>query len=141
MWKKARTYYILLAIAMTTAMFFMDFATITDGEDSIGIKYYEKLAYLVMLIMLLTANILSFFTYKVPFLQSRVCMLTALLMLGFQIWLAIDFFSYNDQMTFSISAIFPIAGAILNAMASRSALVDGVTVTAYKALSKKKKKK
>ena len=69
------------------------------------------------------------------------CMLTALLMLGFQIWLAIDFFSYNDQMTFSISAIFPIAGAILDAMASRSALVDGVTVTAYKALSKKKKKK
>lgn len=88
--------------------------------------------------MLLTAQVCALFTFKFPILQARVSMLSALLMVGFQIWLAIDFFGADDSMTFSVSMVFPIAATILDAMASRSALVDGMTIKAFKSLKARK---
>lgn len=135
MWKKIQTLYLGITIALTSAMFFMNLATII-GDDGLeyGIKYYDKIAYLIMLIMLLTANVCAIFASKFPLLQGRVSMISALLFLGFQIWLAFDFFEYKNQMTFSISTIFPIVAAILDGLAARAAIVDGMTVTAFKAM-------
>lgn len=140
MWKRIQTLYLGISTALTVAMFFMNFATISMNEGE-TIKYYEKTSYLIMLIMLLTANICALLAYKMPILQSRVSMLSALIFVGFQIWLAIDFFEYKDEMSFSISIIFPIVSAILNALAARSALVDAMTITAAKSLKSKKKRK
>lgn len=139
MWKKIQTLYLGIATALTVAMFFMNFATfVGEGGAEVSIRYYEMTSYLIMLIMLLSAQICALFTFKLPFLQARVSMLSALLMVGFQIWLAIDFFGADDSMTFSVSMVFPIAAAILDALASRSALVDGMTIKAFKSLKARK---
>ena len=92
--------------------------------------YYEKLPYLVMLIMLLTAGVCAIFSFKSWFLQARVCMLTALMMIGFQIWMGVDFFRFRSEMVFSFTMIFPLVCAILYIMAARSALVDAMTMQA-----------
>ena len=85
-------------------MFFCPLATIIgpSGEE-LKVMYYEKLPYVVMLIMLMTAGICAFLCHKAPLLQARVCMLTALMLIGFQIWLGIDFFRYHNEMVFSPS--------------------------------------
>jgi hypothetical protein len=45
-------------------------------------------------------------------------------------------------MVFSISAIFPIVAAILNVLAARGALVEGMTLqTAERVLKSKKKRR
>ena len=135
MWKKIQTLYLGITIALTIAMFFMNFATIVGGDGlEHGIKYYEKVEYLIMLIMLLAANVLAFFASQFPILQARISMISALLFLGFQVWLAFDFFEYKSQMTFSISAVFPIVATILDSLAARSAMVDGMTFKAVKSL-------
>ena len=103
--------------------------------------YHEKLPYLVMLIMLLTAGVCSIFSFKSWALQARVCMLTALMQIGFQIWLGIDFFRFRTDMVFSFTMIFPIVSAILNIMAARSALVDAMTMQAIKTTKKVRKNK
>lgn len=139
MWKKSQTYFIGIAILLTLAMFFCRLATIIGPEaEELKIMYYEKLPYLVMLIMLLTAGICAIFCHKSPFLQARVCMLTALMLTGFQIWLGIDFFRFRDEMVFSPTILFPVAGTFLYVMAARKALIDGMILQAVKGMKKKR---
>ena len=140
MWKKYQTYLIGAATILCVAMFFCRLATIIGpGGEELGIMYYEKLPYAVMLIMLLTAGISAIFCHKFPMLQARVCMLSALLALGFQIWLGIDFISYRHEMIFNISGVFPIACVILDVLASRAAMVDQLTLSAIGSARKAKK--
>ena len=141
MWKKIHTIYTILATLLVTLMFFCRFATILGPEgEELSIMYYEKLPYLVMLIMLLTAGICSIFTYKNGFLQARVCILSALMFIGFQIWLGVDFLRFRNDMVFSITLVFPIAAAVLDMLAARSALTGAVTVHAVsKVLNNRKR--
>ena len=142
MWKKTQTFYIIASTLLTTAMFFCSFATIIgpDGYE-LKIMYYEKLPYLTMLIMLLTAGICSLFTFRQGFLQARVCTLTALMLIGFQIWLGIDFIRFRHDMVFSVTMLFPLAAAILDALAARSALVDAMAIQAAGKILKKNRKR
>ena len=141
MWKKAQTYFIGIATLLTTIMFFSRLATIIGpGGEELDIMYFEKLPYIVMLIILLTAGICAVFCHKFPLLQARVCVLSALMLLGFQLWLGVDFIRFHNDMVFSITLIFPIVGAILNIMAARKALIDGMTLQAVKSLKKSRKK-
>ena len=140
MWKKYQTYLIGVATILCVSMFFCRLATIIGpGGEELGIMYYEKLPFAVMLIMLLAAGISAIFCHKFPMLQARVCMITALMQIGFQIWLGVDFVKYHNGMVFSLTMVFPLVSAILNVMAARKALVDGMTLTAVKSLKKSKR--
>ena len=131
MWKKLTTYLTLISTLLVGSMFFCCFASIIGPEGStVKIMYYEKLPYLVMMIMLLTGCLFSALTHKLPFLQARVCMLAGLMLTGFQIWLGIDFFHYRNDMVFSLTMLFPLLAATLEIIASRRALVDGVVLQA-----------
>lgn len=142
MWRRIQTLYTGLATALTVAMFFSPMARIiAPGGEELQIMYYEKLPYLVMLIMLLSAGIFSIFTFRNWFLQARVCVLSALMLIGFQIWLGVDFFRFRNDMVFSFTLIFPIISAILEALAARSALVDAMTIQAVKQTRKVRKNK
>ena len=140
MWRRIQTLYIGIATALIAALFFSRMATIiAPGGEELDIMYYEKLPYLVMLIMLLTAGICALFSFKSWALQARVCMLSALMLIGFQIWLGVDFFRFRNDMVFSFTMIFPLVSAILNTMAARSALVDAMTLQAVKTTKKVRK--
>ena len=142
MWKRVQTLYIGIATIIIASMFFFRMVTIiAPGGEEIDIMYYDKVAYIVMLIMLIAGGVTSAFSYKNLFLQARVCMLTALMQIGFQIWLAVDFFRFHNDMVFSFSLIFPIVSAILNIMAARNILIDGMTVQAMQTTRKLKIKK
>lgn len=142
MWRRIQTLYIAIATALTIALFFSKMATIIGpGGDELTIMYYEKRAYLVMMIMLLTAGICALFSFKSWVLQARVCGLSALMLIGFQIWLAIDFFRFHNDMVFSFTMVFPIVSAILNILAARNAMIDAMTIQAVKKTKKVRKNK
>lgn len=142
MWQRIQTLYIGTATALTVSMFFTRMATIIGPEGSeLIIRYYEKVPYLVMLIMLLTAGICAIFSYKSRLLQARVCILTALMFLGFQIWLGIDFLRFRNDMVFSITLLFPLVSAALNIIAARGNLVDEMTLQAVKSAKKVRRKR
>ena len=141
MWKRIQTIYLGISTALIISMFFFNFATIIGpaGEE-LTIAYREKLPYLAMLIMLFTAHVAATASFKVPFLQARVAMIAALMSVGFQIWLGVDILRYMNEMTFSLTALFPLAAAILDFMAAKRALVDEMTITAFKSLRSKRRK-
>jgi hypothetical protein len=139
-WQRIQTLYLGIATALIAAMFFCRFATIIGPEGAEEfIRYYEKMPYLVLLIMLTSAHVASIGCYKAFFLQARVCIIAGLLALGFQIWLAIDFFRYMGQMTFSVTMLFPLVAAFLDFLAARASLVDEMTIQSIKAIKKNRK--
>ena len=85
-----------------------------------------------MLIMLLTAHIFAICTYKSPMLQARVSIISALALVGFQIWLGIDFLMYMNELSFSVTMLFPLPAAFLDFLAGHSAMVDEFTIQAVK---------
>ena len=141
MWKRIQTLYLGISTALILSMFFCKFATIIGpaGEE-LSIGYHEKLPYLVMLIMLFTAHVAAAASFKAPFLQARVAMIAALMSMGFQIWLTVDIIRFFNEMTFHITALFPLAAAILDFMAAKRALVEEMTITAVKSLKSARRK-
>ena len=141
MWKRIQTLYLGISTALILSMFFCKFATIIGpaGEE-LSIGYHEKLPYLVMLIMLFTAHVAATASFKAPFLQARVAMIAALMSMGFQIWLTVDIIRFVNEMTFHITALFPLAAAILNFMAAKRALVEEMTITAVKSIKSARRK-
>ncbi len=137
MWRSIQTLYLGIATALMAALFFCRFATIIgpDGAEE-TIRYYEKTPYLVLMIMTLTAHICSVFSYKLRFLQARVCIITALLALGMQVWFFMDFLRFRNDMVFSITMVFPLVMTILDVMAARNSLVDEMTVSAVRSVRK-----
>ena len=141
MWKNLQTLYLGISTALIASLFFCNFATIVaPGGEELAIAYREKLPYLAMLIILFTAHVAATASFKVPFLQARVAMIAALMSIGFQVWLAVDIFRFLNEMTFHITALFPLAAAVLNIMAAKRALVDEMTITAAKSMRSARRK-
>ncbi len=137
MWQRIQTLYLGVATALVFAMFFCTFATIAgpDGAE-ITIGYSERRQYLMLMIMMLIAHIAATASFKAFFLQARVATIAALLALGFQIWLGVDMIINRHDMSFSITAVFPLAAAALDLMAAKRSMVDEMTVTAVRSAKK-----
>ena len=142
MWQRIQTLYFGIATALIFSMFFCTFATIIgpDGTE-LTIRYSEKLPYLTLMIMLITAHIAATASFKAFFLQARVGVIAGLLAIGFQIWLGIDILLNRDAMSFSFTALFPIAAAFLDFISAKKSLVDEMTIQAVKSTIKANKKR
>lgn len=141
MWQRIQTLYLGTATALMFSMFFCTFATIIgpDGAE-VTIRYSEKLSYLSLMIMIIIAHVAAVASFKVFFLQARVSVIAALLAIGFQIWLAIDIFTNRGEMSFSITALFPLVAAFLDTLAAKRSMVDEMTVMAVRSAKKARKK-
>ncbi len=142
MWQRLQTLYLGIATALVFSMFFCTFATIVGPNGAeLTIGYSEKRQYLMLMIMMFIAHIAATVSFKAFFLQARVAVIAALLAVGFQIWLGVDIFINRHEMSFSFTAIFPLAAAILDVMAAKRSMVDELTITAVKSAKKVRRKK
>ncbi len=142
MWQRIQTLYLGAAAALVFSMFFCTFATIAgpDGTE-ITIGYSEKRQYLMLMIMMFIAHVAAVASFKSFFLQARVATIAALLAVGFQIWLGVDIVANRHDMSFSITAVFPLAAAVLDFMAAKRSMVDEMTVAAVRSAKKVRRKR
>ena len=140
MWQRIQTLYLAIASGLILYMFFgvMAVAIGTDGQTA-EIHYSEKLPYLCLMISLICANLLALVLFKYRPLQLRVAVIAALLLIGFQIWIAIDYFNAPDGIVFKFTAIFPIIAAILDFMAVKGIYADQLMVESFSRLRSSKK--
>ena len=140
-WQRIQTLYLGISTALIFSLFFCNFATIIgpDGSEA-TIGYREKMPYLVLLIMLITSHIAATASYKTFFLQARVSVIAGLLAVGLQIWIATDIIRNLNVMTFSFTALFPLAAAVLDFMAAKRSMVDEMTVQAVRGIRKSSRK-
>ena len=142
MWQRIQTLYLALATALLSSMYFCKFATIVGPEGSeLNIMYWEKIPYLVLLTLCAAGNLFSLLAFKIRMPQMRVATASAILLLAFQCWIVVDFARLWNEMTFSVTALFPLVAAILDILAARSILLDEAMVQSSARLRASRRKR
>ena len=139
--QRIQTLFLTITAGLLISMLFVPMVKFV-GSDTV-IRYIEYLPTATMLIVTIVLCITTIFSYKRRIFQIRVCNLNSLILLGFQIFLVVKFFTREPDMIYTISAVVPIAGAILTFIALRYIARDEALVMASNHLrpSKEEKKK
>ena len=120
MWQRVQTLYLFLATALIAALFFCHKA----GD----VFYTDYWPYLILLIVVAFLNVTALTTYKHRIFQMRTATLSAIILLGLQVWLVVDCIKTHNTPVFSLTAVFPIVAMILNLLAARGILADELLV-------------
>ena len=120
MWQRVQTLYLFLATALIAALFFCHKA----GD----VFYTDYWPYLILLIVVAVLNVMALTTYKHRIFQMRTATLSAIILLGLQVWLVVDCIKTHNTPVFSLTAVFPIVAMILNLLAARGILADELLV-------------
>ena len=142
MWQRIQTLYLAIATALLASLFFCKFATIVGPQgNDLEIMYWEKIPYVTLLAISTIGNIFSLFAFKIRMPQMRVATGAAILLLAFQCWIVVDLARNWNEMSFSVTALFPLIAAILDIMAARSILLDEAMVQSSARLRASKRKR
>ena len=133
MWQRIQTLYLLLATGLVVALLFSPKA----GD----ITYTEYWPYAVLLIITAFLQVMATTTWKHRVFQMRTASLSAIILIGLQVWLVVDFISTHNTPVFHITAVFPVVAAILDFLAARSILADEMLVRSADRLRAAKRKK
>ncbi len=145
MLQRIQTLFLLIALTLIAAMFFMPLAEfIIDGQVyvftyrdiGIGIAGAEPLfksyALAILLIVILLLILVTIFLFKNRRLQMRLCVYNMLLNLGFY---GLFYFYYHQVVStnqiiysFAIASVFPLIAIILLWLAFRAIRKDEILV-------------
>ncbi len=141
MWQRIQTLYLALAALLTGSLFFSVKAFVL-GPGGVHVQewtYLQFYPYLVLLILTTLLHLLAIGTFKVQVFQLRTTLLAALLLLAFQGWLAVDYFTADDSLVFRYTAIFPLVAAVLDFLAARCILRDQLLIESIRHVRARKK--
>ena len=141
MWQRIQTLYLAVATGHVVALFFCvkSFSLGPGGTHVDELKYIQFFPYLTLLILVSLLQLIALGSFNVRVLQMRTAVLSGLLLIALQAWLAVDYFTAADGVVFKWTAIFPILAAILDFMAARNILRDQLLVESISRLRSRKK--
>lgn len=129
---------------MIGSMFFCTKAVTVGADGSVAeyFGYTSYVPYLIFLIIISLLNLLALTSYKVSLIfQMRTAILSALLTLALQVWIAVDFISTHEMMVFRVTAVFPIVSVIFDCLAARSIFSDQLIVESASHLRKARRER
>ena len=153
MWQRVQTLYLAISTILIAVMVFGVKATLPapEGIEPERFKYFTYIPYAILSILILALDILALTTYRHRIFQMRTALLSSIITIAFQIWLAVDYFTMGEQMVFKwtiifpliykISMVFPTISVILNALAIRGILADELLVESTYRLRESRKNK
>lgn len=133
MWQRIQTLYLLISFLLSGLML------VCDKAKDVSFTVYTP--YLVLIIVITLLNLLALTVYKFRVFQLRTANLSAIIAIALQIWLVVDYVQTNAAVTFHITALFPLAVAVLNFLAARSIFADELMVRSASRLRSSKRKK
>lgn len=141
MWQRLQTLFLALSAGLIVALFFSVKAVVPGpgGAHLAEYTYIQFSPYLVLLIVITVLQLIAIGTFNVRIFQMRTSVLSALLMLALQVWIAVDYFTADDSLVFRFTAIFPLVAAVLNFIAARYILRDEFLVESITHLRSRKK--
>lgn len=142
MWQRIQTLFLGLSTALTLSLFWVSVARILGADGAVErVGFCEKPLYLYLVIACLVFVVIALFLFKFRLLQIRVCVFSALVFVGLQVVVAVDFFQRPDTMVYSLPAVFPLVCAILNILAIRNIFLDEAMVRSSYRLRQASKKR
>lgn len=140
MFQRIQTLFLIAAAGLIFSLFLTPMIKIIGPDTVETIKYIEYRPYLIIIFVALVLSITTIVSYKKRMFQIRLCNLNSLILLGFQIWIAVKFFMRDPSMVFSVTALFPIVAAVLTFFAMRYIARDQALVMASSRLRSPKKR-
>lgn len=141
MWQRIQTLYLAVATALIALMFFVNKAVIVNA-DGVIIEDFGFISYIPYLILLIVIGLLDFLaltTFKQRIFQMRTAILTAILTIALQVWIAVDYFTADDILIFRVGTIFPLIAAVCDILAAKNIYSDQLMVESFSRLRSHKK--
>lgn len=126
-----------LAIALLAGTVY----TVADPDGMVKVTYLQlQRPYFAILLSILSCMIaLALIVYKNRILQMRLAVLSAIVALGMQAWLAWMYFTFQGPV-FKWTVIFPLVICISNLLAARGCFQDQLMVeSAYRVRERRKR--
>lgn len=115
--------------------------TVADPDGMVKVTYLQlQRPYFAILLSILSCMIaLALIVYKNRILQMRLAVLSAIVALGMQVWLAWMYFTFQGPV-FKWTVIFPLIICISNLLAARGCFQDQLMVeSAYRVRERRKR--
>lgn len=140
MWQRIQTLYLAIGLGILASFFWTDVASVLEGDVIENITYMQKTIYKVWIIILAVFQFLALGGFKWRMKQFRVVLFTALATLGFQGFLAYDYFTKPAECVFSWTVMLPLAVVVLDLLAARAIMVDEAIVQSASRLRRARRK-
>lgn len=145
MWKKPHNWLIAAAALIIIVMLGMDMCHAVNPETGVhyAIRFKDKLIYIIFIVLSFVISDVALLSAKQPFYQVFLAIVNAIVLLGFQVWLLIDFFStklpsglrLSSVYSLSVGALFPLIAIILLVLSVRFAADEGTAQRIAKAFN------
>lgn len=132
MWQRIQTLYLFLSTVLVGLLLFVD--------KSQGVSFTVYLPYLILIAIISILNILALTTWKFRIFQMRTAVLSALITLAFQAWLAVDYFVADKTTVYYLTILFPLAATVFDLLAAKNIFADELMVRNASRLRSRKKK-
>ncbi len=103
--------------------------------------FAKEIPYIVLLVLGGLCNLLPVFMFRHRMLQLRLVIFGAVVLLGLQVWMAVDYFTAEETVQFNYSMVVPVIAAILDFLAVRGIMSDELLVRSAGRLRASRKKK
>ena len=151
MWKKPHNWLIAAAALLIIVLLGMDVCHAVNPETGIhyAVRFKDRLIYIVFIVLSFIISDVTLVSAKQPFYQVFLAITNAILLLGFQIWILVDFFTtklpsglrMSTVYSLSIAAVFPTIAIILLVLSVRFAANEGTAQRIARAFEKQAGKK
>lgn len=98
------------------------------GGERIG--FSDSLAFVVLSLAAFILAVLAVCNNSRAQVKFRLAVSSAVVLLGYQIWIAVVFFQLKDAYVFRLPAVFPLVALLLDLMAARKALDELAVIVA-----------
>lgn len=149
MWKKPHNWLIAAAALLIIVLLGLNVCHAVNPEtgQSYDVRFVDRLVYILFIVLSFILSDVTLLAAKNPFHQVFIALTNAFVLLGFQAWILVDFFTTKLQTglrmssvyTLSIGAFFPLMAVILLAVAVKMAADEGTAQRIARALNSRRK--
>ena len=146
MWKKTHNWLLAAAALLTIVLLSLDVCHAVNPETGVhyAVAFKDRLIYILFIVLSFIISDVALLSARQPFYQVFLAITNAIVLLGFQVWILVDFFTtklpsglkMSSVYTLTPWAIFPTLAIILLVMAVRKAADEGTAQRIAKAINK-----
>ena len=143
MWQRIQNLFLLISAGLAAGLCFGPAYRLASPEGLVEVSYWQlRSPYFGILLGIVTFLIvLALVVYKSRILQMRLAVLSGIIALGMQLWIAWMYFTFEGPV-FRWTAIFPLLICISNLLAARGDFQDQLVVeSAYRVRERRKRKR
>ena len=135
MWKKPHNWLIAAAALLVIVLLGLNVCTAVNPETGMhyAVAFKDRLIYILFIFLSFIISDVTLLSAKKPFYQVFLAIVNAIVLLGFQIWILVEFFTtklpsglkMSSVYSLSIGAVFPLVAIILLVLAVKRAADEG----------------